>query len=145
MLSRCMAEQRSDFTNCYGCGPDNPIGFRLKYSFIGERSHIEFEVGPEHCGYPGLMHGGVTCVLFDEAMYHVIARTVPEVVTISMAVDYKSPGFEGHKLICEAWVEKREGRRIDVSSSLVDGLTKKVVAEARAVYQEVDLKRIIGR
>ena len=84
-------------------------------------------------------------VLFDEAMYHVIARTVPEVVTVSMAVDYKSPGFEGHRLICEAWVEKREGRRIEVSSALVDASTKKVVAEARAVYREVDLKRIIGR
>ena len=79
-------------------------------------------------------------MLFDEAI-HVIARTVPEVVTVSMAVDYKSPGFEGHRLICEAWVEKREGRRIEVSSALVDASTKKVVAEARAVYREVDLKR----
>ena len=91
------------------------------------------------------MHGGITCVLFDEAMYHIIARMVPEVVTVTMAVDYKSPGFEGHRLICEAWVEKREGRRIDVSSTLVDAHTNKVVAEGKAVYQEVDLKKIIGR
>jgi acyl-CoA thioesterase FadM len=62
-----------------------------------------------------------------------------------MAVDYKSPGFEGHRLICEAWVEKREGRRIEVYSTLIDAHTKKVVAEARAVYQKVDLSKIVGR
>ncbi|NLT37404.1 MAG: PaaI family thioesterase [Methanomassiliicoccus sp.] len=140
-----MKDQGVDFPSCYGCGQENPIGFRLKYSFVDERSHIEFDIGPEHCGYPGLMHGGVTCVLFDEAMYHVIARTVPGVVTVTMAVDYKSPGFEGHRLICEAWVEKREGRRIEVYSTLIDAHTKKVVAEARAVYQKVDLSKIVGR
>ncbi len=140
-----MEDSAPVFSNCYGCGQENPIGLRLKWSYVGVRSHIEHVVLPEHCGYPGLMHGGITCVLIDEAMYHAIARTSPQVVTASLSVDYRSPGLEGHRLVSEAWVERHEGRRIEVSCTIVDADTGRTVAEARAVYLEVDLGRVLGR
>ena len=37
--------------NCFGCGKDNPVGLRLNIRHIGDKSHIEFEVKPQYCGY----------------------------------------------------------------------------------------------
>ena len=51
---------------------------------------------------------------FDEAMFYAIKKVGIVTVTVSMTVDYVSPGLEGHLLICEAEIEKQEGRRIDV-------------------------------
>jgi uncharacterized protein (TIGR00369 family) len=134
-----------DLSRCFGCGRENPKGLHLVNSYHGERSHIEFDVGADHCGHPGLMHGGITCVLFDEAMFHAIARTVKEAVTLTMTVDYKGPAMEGHHLICEAWIVGREGRKIDVAAEMVDGGTGDIVAEARGSYLEVDVERMLGR
>lgn len=140
-----MEDNVVDLHYCFGCGQDNPIGLRLKYSYIGERSHIEFDVKPEHCGYPRLMHGGLTCVLFDEAMYHAIAKNSMDAVTLTMAVDYTNPALEGQHLICEGWIEKRDKRKIYVISTLIDDKTKKLIARARATYLEVDLQKMLDR
>lgn len=140
-----MEERTSNLRYCFGCGQDNPIGLRLKYSYVEDRCHIEMVVRPEHCGYPGIMHGGVTCVIFDEAMYHAIEPLGVDAVTLTMTVDYRGPGLEGHRLICEAWIEKHQGRKLEVVSTIVDAITTRVVAEARGTYLEVDLEKVIGQ
>ena len=101
-----------DLSHCYGCGAENPKGFHLKKAYAGDRSRIEFDVLPEHSSYPGLMHGGVTCVLMDEAMYHAVARLGLEAVTTSLTVECMSPALVGQHLVCEAWVVERKAHRV---------------------------------
>jgi uncharacterized protein (TIGR00369 family) len=137
--------EQADLSHCFGCGPENPVGFHLKKSYDGDRSHIEYEVRPEHTSYPGMMHGGVTCVLLDEVMYHAIARLGIEAVTASLAVNYRRAALVGRHLICEAWIEDREGRRIEVSATIVEVESGMVIAEGRSTFQEVDLARLVGR
>ena len=36
--------ETTNLNNCFGCGKDNPIGLHLKNRYIGNKSHIEFEV-----------------------------------------------------------------------------------------------------
>lgn len=132
-----------NINNCYGCGKDNPVGLRLNISHIGDKSHIEFEVKPQYCGYPGVLHGGLAAVLFDEAMFHAIAKSGIEAVTASMNIEYISPAFEGHILECEGEIENRDGRKIDVSATLADAASGKLVARARGIFLEVDLKKVL--
>jgi uncharacterized protein (TIGR00369 family) len=134
-----------DLSYCYGCGMANPIGFQLQKTYVGDRSHIEYKVRPEHASYPGMLHGGVTCVLMDEVMYHTIAHLGIEAVTASMTVDYRRAALVGQHLVCEAWVVAREGRKVDVSATIVEGTSGKVVAEGRARFVEVDLSRLVGQ
>lgn len=134
-----------DLSHCYGCGAENPIGFHLRKSYVGERAHIEFEVRPEHNSYPGLMHGGITCVLMDEGMYHAIARLGIEAVTVSLTVDYTNPAMVGQHLVCEGWVQERDGRNIEVRAVIVDGKTGRAIAEGRGRYLEIDLERFMKR
>lgn len=89
------------------------------------------------------MHGGVTCVLFDEVMFHAIARKGVVAVIAKMAVDYRSPALVGDLLVCEAEVVKYDGRKIDVLATIVNGKTNAIVAEGRGLFVEVDLEKLL--
>lgn len=128
---------------CFGCGKDNPIGLHLKNTYVENRSHIEFEVKPHYCGYPGLMHGGITAMLFDEAMFYAVQRLGIVTVTASISIDYISPGYEGHTLVCEAQIEKQDGRKIDVAAELKDLNNGKLLAKARGRFLEVDINKVL--
>lgn len=130
--------------NCFGCGKDNPIGLHLNNTYVENKSHIEFEVNANHCGYPGLMHGGLTGMLFDEAMFYAIKKSGIITVTVSMTIDYISPGLEGHMLICEAEIDNIDGRRIDVAGEIKDTENGKLIAMASGRFLEVDLKRLLN-
>jgi uncharacterized protein (TIGR00369 family) len=133
-----------DLSRCFGCGADNPFGLHLIKGYVGDKARIEFKVKPEHAGYPGLMHGGITCVLFDEVMYHTIARKGIIAVIAKMTVDYRSPALVGDGLICEAWIVRHEGRKIEVSASIVNERTDKLVAEGKGLFIEVDLEKLLA-
>ena len=51
---------------CFGCGPHNPHGLRLRF----EREHAivrtRFTLGPGYDGPPGLLHGGLQALVADE-------------------------------------------------------------------------------
>lgn len=130
--------------NCFGCGKDNPIGLHLNITYVENRSHIEFEVGTYHCGYPGLMHGGLIGMLFDEAMFYAIKKLGIVTVTVAMTIDYISPGLEGHMLICEAEIDNQDGRRIDVIAEIKDAKNGKLIAKAKGKFLEVDLKKVLN-
>jgi uncharacterized protein (TIGR00369 family) len=135
----------ADLSHCFGCGAENLRGLHLKKSYAGGRSRIEFEVLPEHNSYPGLMHGGITCVLMDEVMYYAIAHHGIEAVTVSLNVEYRSPALVGQYLTCEAWMEKREGRSIEVRASITETSTGRLIAEGLGRYLEIDLQKFMAR
>jgi len=134
-----------DISHCFGCGPDNPSGLHLRKTYDGDRARIEFLVRPEHSGYPGLMHGGITCVLFDEVMYHAIAKNDVVAVVARMNVDYRSPALVGDNLVCEAEIVGQERRKIEVAATIKNGTTGAVVAEGKGLFIEVDLDKLLGR
>ena len=129
--------------NCFGCGKENPMGLHLDISYVDDKAHIEFEVKPHYCGYPGLMHGGITAMLFDEAMFYAVKKLGTVTVTASMTIDYISPGIEGHTLICEAEVTNKDGRKIDAAGELKDAENGKLIAKAKGVFFEVDLNKVV--
>ena len=51
---------------CFGCAPDHPTGFRLRFARDDDAVTTRFTPGPAHQGPPGLMHGGLVMTLADE-------------------------------------------------------------------------------
>ncbi|HKA91520.1 MAG TPA: PaaI family thioesterase [Haliangiales bacterium] len=51
---------------CFGCGPNHPQGFRLRFEREGDEVVTRFTPGPFHQGPPGIMHGGLVATLADE-------------------------------------------------------------------------------
>lgn len=61
-------ERRTLARNCFGCGSHNPYGLHLVFEPDGQRVKTSFTPLPEHEGFPGVLHGGITFTLMDEAM-----------------------------------------------------------------------------
>jgi acyl-coenzyme A thioesterase PaaI-like protein len=54
---------------CYVCGPDILSGLQVSFMADGAQgSRALYTARPEHEGWPGLLHGGVTFSLMDEAL-----------------------------------------------------------------------------
>ncbi len=51
---------------CFGCGPNHPFGFHLKFERDGEAVVTRFVPGEQYQGPPGIMHGGLVMTLADE-------------------------------------------------------------------------------
>lgn len=54
--------------SCFCCGTENPIG--LRFDLIETQGAVEtrFQFKPEHCGFPGVVHGGLVTAALDELM-----------------------------------------------------------------------------
>src|ERR1035437_4604721 len=51
---------------CFGCSPDHPIGFRLRFAREGDEVRTTFVPTVQYQGPPGIMHGGLVMTLADE-------------------------------------------------------------------------------
>jgi acyl-coenzyme A thioesterase PaaI-like protein len=59
-------EKQPNSSMCFLCGINNPIGLKLKFYTDGEDRCIAcFRPQPEHQGFPGQLHGGITSTLLD--------------------------------------------------------------------------------
>lgn len=134
------------FSKCFVCGDDNPYGLHLTNTFQDGRSHVEGRPGLAQMGLctggdNGLMHGGFSMMMLDEAFYYVCkAGLGQDVVTIFLNSRFKSPAILGHKLAAEAWLTKRDGKKIFMDGRIIDmDNDNKVVIEADAMYMSIDL------
>ncbi len=80
--------------HCFACGLENPIGLKLKfYQTADDEVTAEFIAPEEYQGYPGILHGGVTATILDEAVGRAFMGTDPGnsnmMYTAELTVKYK--------------------------------------------------------
>lgn len=51
---------------CFGCSPEHPFGFHLRFVRDGDDVVTQFTPGERFQGPPGIMHGGLVTTLADE-------------------------------------------------------------------------------
>ena len=125
------------FANCFVCSPTNPRGLHLKITTVDGKAHTEIVPEDYMCGLNGLMHGGFSLMLMDEVMYYAVEGYGVDSVTLHSECDFKNPAVIGHKLVAEAWVTKREGKKFYTEGVLKDGDT--VIVTATGLYYEMDM------
>jgi uncharacterized protein (TIGR00369 family) len=99
---------------CFGCGQQNPAGLKLRFHAEGESVRAEFTPSPTHEGYPGYLHGGITCALLDEAMgwaaYHLSSGALA--VTARVQIKFRRPLLIGEPLTVTASITRRSTRHL---------------------------------
>jgi len=88
-----MSETRQpNSRHCFLCGIENPIGLKLVwYEDEENRVYADFTPGEEHQGYPGVLHGGITCALLDETIGRTLVRDDIWAMTVDMNVRFRKP------------------------------------------------------
>ena len=121
---------------CFGCSPHNAAGMQMTFRKLGPgqvESHCT--VAPEHCGAPGIVHGGIQAVLLDEAMGMAIQARGDSpvyVVTAEFKLRYRRPVAVGVPLLVRGTLQRSEGRDAWVEGAICNAEGERLtVAEAR--------------
>ncbi|KAL4952819.1 HotDog domain-containing protein [Aspergillus filifer] len=105
-----------------------------------------FTIGPDMCGHPGYIHGGLLSILFDEIFAHTVSQSFKSGtgMTANLNVDFRKPALPNRTYVLRAETVKAEGRKafveggmtmldLDGSGGAEEGV---LVAEARALFVE---------
>ncbi|RIV17749.1 PaaI family thioesterase [Alicyclobacillaceae bacterium I2511] len=114
-------------SHCFVCGQENPQGLHIHFSRNGVNgiiAHFQPESWQE--GWPGIIHGGLTGTILDEATAYVALFLGHVSVTAEMNVSYLEPIRIGERLEITAWPTRQTRRIIEVSAQITgpDGVQK---------------------
>lgn len=100
MSGHSLQDRYAPDTRCFGCGPANEQGLRIKSRVEGDEVVLDWTPAPHHQAFPGFVNGGIIGVLFDchcnwAAAWHLMNRagaaSPPFTVTAEYAVKLRKP------------------------------------------------------
>lgn len=131
MTELCLQEHYAPHTACFGCGPANGLGLRIRSIVQGDRVVADWQPQPHHEAFPGVLNGGIIGSLLDchmnwAAAWHLMQtqglEKPPCTVTMEYAVKLRRPTPTDAPLRLEAWIEGVDERGIvSVAAELIAG------------------------
>ena len=129
---------------CWGCGPANPEGLRIRSFPEGDAVVAEWRPEPKYEAFPGVLNGGIIGTLLDchcnwTAAYHLMKQSgearVPCTVTADYAIKLLRPTPTDGLIYLSAKVVESTNDRATVEGTLSGG--GKVCATCRGTFVAV--------
>lgn len=122
--------------HCFACSPDHPKGLQLRFKETPQGVRSQFQVGPDHVGIDGVVHGGIAATIFDEAMAWALYRhKYAPYLTAHMEQRFRRPIRTDTPLVVEATITDDRSSRVRVASSLTEADEPGVeLASANGLY-----------
>jgi acyl-coenzyme A thioesterase PaaI-like protein len=143
-MEHSLQDRYAPNNRCFGCGPSNEKGLRIKSFARGDEVVAEWRPEPHHQAFEGVLNGGICGALLDchgnwAAAHHLMRKTgaeaPPSTVTADFAVTLKRPTPMDVPLTLRARVvESTEDRAVVEETLEANG---KVTATCRATYVAV--------
>ena len=126
---RSVQETHAPHSICFGCGPANARGLRIR-SFSdpdGDGLHCDWQAESHHEAFPGMLNGGILGTLLDchsnwtAAMYLKRSRDLdapPCTVTADFHVRLLRPTPSGEELHLRSEIIESEGDKVRVRATL---------------------------
>lgn len=120
--------------SCILCGKNNEHGLKIKFNMDKEKqmSYAFVKVSKMFNGYNGIVHGGITCALLDEAGFYAIMSQDIITVTMTLNTKFKKPVPIDTDLYLEGQVIEKRSRSVIASSKIM--LNGTVLASAVGEY-----------
>lgn len=143
-MSQSLQDRYAPHNACFGCGPSNPDGLRLKSVVQGDEVVCTWEPRPMHEAFPGVLCGGIVGTLLDchlnwTAAWHLMrqggADAPPCTVTAEYAVKLRRPTPTNGPVTLRARVVESGVDRATVSGTLEAG--GKVCATCEGLFVAV--------
>ena len=143
-MSTSLQDRYAPGNRCFGCGPANEKGLRIKSHEEGDAVVARWQPEKHHEAYGGMLSGGIIGTLLDchsnwAAAVHLMRKEgsegLPCTVTSHLEVRYLRPTPTKDGVVLKARVTASENDRATVEASLEAG--GKVTATSRAVFVAV--------
>ena len=126
-----------DYSLCFGCGQNNPIGLKLIFQWDGKTARAEFTPTDFYQGWSGLVHGGIILSILDEAMGWAAVFEGLTCVTAEIQAKLRCPAAVNEPLIVTASLT-RKTRKVSKARAVISLEDGKVVAEGTATQYVVN-------
>jgi acyl-coenzyme A thioesterase PaaI-like protein len=136
----------SHFGHCFGCGELHPTGLHL-VAYAGEGLDItaEFAVNENHQGAPGLAHGGLLSLAFDEALGKLMWLLRAPAVTGRLETDFIKPVPMGSTLHITAEITGQVNRKVYTSAiGRLNSADGEIAVRAAALYIVVPMDHFMN-
>ncbi len=124
------------YKHCFVCGPENPIGLKLRFLSDGNSVRTRYTPTRQHEGYRHIAHGGLIATILDEVMIKAALAEEIYCVTAQMDIRYKVPVAVDTELTFEGRITERKGRIIKTEGTVKDDAGT-LYADARGTYMTV--------
>jgi len=122
------------YEKCFVCGKENNFGLRLVFESDGNIVRTEWIPRDEHCGYSGIVHGGVISAVLDEIMGWSGWEKYKKLYwTLKITVRFNKPIVAGEKYFVEAELIKTRGK-VYFSEGRITSSSGVTVAEGEGKY-----------
>lgn len=144
MTEPSLQERYAPQSICFGCGPANDKGLRIRSFLDGGEVVLDWTPQPQHQAFPGMLNGGIIGTLLDchmnwTAAHHLMVRAVgetpPVTVTAEFSVKLKRPTPSDKPVHLRARVMESSADRAVVEATLQSGDT--VCATGRGTFVAV--------
>jgi acyl-coenzyme A thioesterase PaaI-like protein len=137
----------SHYGHCFGCGELHPTGLHM-VAHVGEGATIsaEFTVTENHQGAPGLAHGGLLSLAFDEALGKLMWLLRSPAVTGRLETDFLLPVPIGSTLFITAEITGQVNRKVYSSAvGRLDSPDGPIAVRAAALYIIVPMSHFLTK
>lgn len=143
-----LQERYAPHNQCFGCGPANEKGLRIRSLPDGDVLVCDWQPQPHHQAFEGILNGGICGALLDchsnwTACWHLMKLrgldTPPCTVTAEFQVKLRRPTPMGTPVHLRAWVTDVDGDKVTVDaelSAIVAG-ERKVTSTCHGVFVAV--------
>ncbi|MBL8149413.1 MAG: PaaI family thioesterase [Blastocatellia bacterium] len=144
MENRSLQETYAPHNACFGCGPANDKGLRIRSLVQGDEVVADWKPEPYHEAFPGMLNGGIIGALLDchsnwAAAWYLMKRagldTPPCTVTADYAIKLLRPTPSNDSVHLVANVTESTDDRAIVEAKLIAG--GKVCATCRGTFVAV--------
>jgi len=143
-VEKSLQETYAPRNACFGCGPANPKGLRIRSIVRGDEVVATWKAEPHHEAFPGMLNGGIIGALLDchsnwtaawSLMRRAGAATPPCTVTADYAVRLLRPTPSGETIHLSARVADARDDRAVIEATLTAG--GKICATCRGTFVAV--------
>lgn len=135
----------SHFGHCFGCGELHPTGLHL-VAYAGEGLDVsaQFTVTENHQGAPGLAHGGLLSLAFDEALGKLMWLIRAPAVTARLETDFLKPVPMGTTLHITARITGQVNRKVyTAAEGRLGGPDGEIAVKAAALFVIVPMSHFL--
>ncbi|MCU4155739.1 PaaI family thioesterase [Carboxylicivirga sp. A043] len=121
-INNPFVQQKGDQYMCFGCSPNNMIGFNLEFFAEDEIVFAKWKPEQKYEGYLNVVHGGIQATLMDEiASWYIYSMLDTAGVTQKLEVQYHKPLYvSGGEVLIKADLEKQTKKLARIKTEIIN-------------------------
>jgi acyl-coenzyme A thioesterase PaaI-like protein len=121
-------------TMCFACGPDNPIGLKIKFQLEDGKCSGVFTPTETHVGYANTVHGGIIYAALDDVMANVLYLQDMKAHTAKCEIRYRKALEVGQTIKLTGWIEHQRRRLVVLQGEARTAADDILVADCEASF-----------